>query len=119
MDWSLYRYRHLVENAFARLKQYRAIATQYDKLKRNLESSHTSANIEISHHTHIFVFEIVAMVKKKAFEIIEWLDNLNFFSGHYQNGIFPTAVDKTVFHSFVTAILMYLRPREDLKLLAM
>ena len=38
MDWGLYRYRHLVENAFARLKQYRAIATRYDKLKRNFES---------------------------------------------------------------------------------
>ena len=38
MDWVLYRYRHLVENAFARLKQYRAIATRYDKLKRNFES---------------------------------------------------------------------------------
>ena len=34
----LYRYRHLVENAFARLKPYRAIATRYDKLKRNYES---------------------------------------------------------------------------------
>jgi transposase len=38
MDWGLYRYRHLVENAFARLKQYRAVATRYDKLKRNYES---------------------------------------------------------------------------------
>ncbi|SFI83456.1 IS5 family transposase [Nitrosomonas sp. Nm34] len=38
MDWGLYQYRHWVENAFARLKQYRAIATQYDKLKRNYES---------------------------------------------------------------------------------
>ncbi len=38
MDWALYRYRHLVENAFARLKQYRALATRYDKLKRNYES---------------------------------------------------------------------------------
>ncbi len=27
MDWSLYRYRHLMENAFARLEQYRAVAT--------------------------------------------------------------------------------------------
>ena len=27
MDWGLYKYRHLVENAIARLKQYRAIAT--------------------------------------------------------------------------------------------
>jgi len=25
MDWSLYRYRHWLENAFARLKQYRAV----------------------------------------------------------------------------------------------
>lgn len=38
MDWSLYKYRHLVENLFARLKHFRAIATRYDKLKRNYES---------------------------------------------------------------------------------
>jgi transposase len=38
MDWSLYKYRHLVENVFARLKHFRAIATRYDKLKRNYES---------------------------------------------------------------------------------
>ena len=38
IDWGLYQYRHLVENAIARLKQYRAIATRYDKLKRNYES---------------------------------------------------------------------------------
>ena len=39
----LYRYRagiswrdlHLIENFFAKLKQYRAIATRYDKLARN------------------------------------------------------------------------------------
>jgi transposase len=37
MDWSLYRYRHLVENAFARLKHFRSIATRYDKLKRNYQ----------------------------------------------------------------------------------
>ena len=37
MDWSLYRYRHWVENAFAQLKQYRVIATRYDKLKQNFE----------------------------------------------------------------------------------
>ena len=37
LDRGLYRYRHLVENAFARLKPYRAIATRYDKLKRNYE----------------------------------------------------------------------------------
>ena len=35
IDWCLYKYRHLVENAFARLKHFRAIATRYDKLKQN------------------------------------------------------------------------------------
>src|SRR4051812_15258648 len=38
MDWGLYKYRHLVENVFARLKHFRAIATRYDKLKRNYAS---------------------------------------------------------------------------------
>jgi transposase len=38
VDWGLYKYRHLVENVFARLKHFRAIATRYDKLKRNYES---------------------------------------------------------------------------------
>lgn len=39
MDWYLYKIRHLVENTFARLKQFRGIATRYDKLKRNYESA--------------------------------------------------------------------------------
>lgn len=39
IDWCLYKYRHLVENVFASLKQYRGIATRYDKLKRNYEST--------------------------------------------------------------------------------
>lgn len=30
-DRHLYKARHLIENFFARLKQYRAIATRYDK----------------------------------------------------------------------------------------
>ena len=38
LDWHLYKYRHLVENAFCRLKQYRGLATRYDKLGRNYES---------------------------------------------------------------------------------
>jgi transposase len=38
MDWGLYKYRHLVENCFARIKHFRAIATRYDKLKRNYAS---------------------------------------------------------------------------------
>ncbi len=38
MDGSLYRHRHLVENAFARLQHFRGLATRYDKLKRNDQS---------------------------------------------------------------------------------
>ena len=38
IDWGLYKYRHLVENIFARLKHFRSIATRYDKLKRNYAS---------------------------------------------------------------------------------
>ena len=38
MDWFLYKYRHLVENAFARIKHYRSISTRYDKLERNYAS---------------------------------------------------------------------------------
>ncbi|MDP8100762.1 transposase, partial [Phocoenobacter atlanticus] len=38
MDWCLYKYRHLVENAFAYLKRYRAVATRYHKTQRNYES---------------------------------------------------------------------------------
>lgn len=38
MDWGLYKYRHLVENIFARIKHFRAVATRYDKLKRNYAS---------------------------------------------------------------------------------
>ena len=39
MDWYLYKIRHLVENAFARLKHFKGIATRYDNLKRNYENS--------------------------------------------------------------------------------
>ncbi len=39
MDWCLYKYRHLVENVFMKIKKYRAIATRYDKLARNYASN--------------------------------------------------------------------------------
>jgi len=35
LDRHLYAARHLIENFFAKLKQYRAIATRYDKTARN------------------------------------------------------------------------------------
>ena len=38
MDWYLYKARHLVENAFEKLKHFRAVATRYDRLKRHYES---------------------------------------------------------------------------------
>lgn len=34
-DKEIYKARHLIENFFCRLKQYRAIATRYDKTARN------------------------------------------------------------------------------------
>ena len=34
-DKELYKERHLIENFFAKLKQYRAIATRYDKTSQN------------------------------------------------------------------------------------
>ena len=34
-DKDMYKARHLIENFFAKLKQYRAIATRYDKTSQN------------------------------------------------------------------------------------
>ncbi len=39
MDWHIYKTRHLVENAFARLKYFRDVATRYDKLKQHYENN--------------------------------------------------------------------------------
>jgi transposase len=45
-DRDLYKARHLIENFFARLKQYRAIATRYDKTARNfLGAIHLAAAV--------------------------------------------------------------------------
>ena len=38
-DKELYKARHLMENFFCKLKQYRAIATRYDKTARNFLAS--------------------------------------------------------------------------------
>jgi len=44
-DRHLYKELHLVENFFVRLKQYRAIATRYDKTARNfLDAIHVAAS---------------------------------------------------------------------------
>lgn len=44
-DKSRYKDRHLVENAFCRLKDFRRIATRYDKLGRNFLSAVALATI--------------------------------------------------------------------------
>jgi len=45
-DHQLYQARHLIENFFARLKQYRTIATRYDKTARNfLGAIHLAATV--------------------------------------------------------------------------
>ncbi len=44
-DRDLYKARHLIENFFAKLKQFRAIATRYDKTARNfLAAVHLTAS---------------------------------------------------------------------------
>jgi len=45
-DREMYKARHLMENFFCKLKQYRAIATRYDKTTRNfLATMHLVAAI--------------------------------------------------------------------------
>ena len=45
-DKDLYKARHLIENFFAKLTQYRAIATRYDKRARNfLAGIHLAAAV--------------------------------------------------------------------------
>ena len=45
-DRDVYRWRHLVENAFAKLKEFRAIATRYDKTDVSFAASiHLAAAI--------------------------------------------------------------------------
>ena len=45
-DKALYKARHLIENFFAKLKQFRAIATRYDKTDRNfLAAIHLAASV--------------------------------------------------------------------------
>ena len=45
-DRDLYKARHLIENFIARLKQFRAIATRYDKTERNfLAALHLAASV--------------------------------------------------------------------------
>lgn len=39
LDKARYRSRHLIENAFCRLKDFRRLATRYDKLARNFLSA--------------------------------------------------------------------------------
>jgi len=45
-DQDMYKWRHLIENLFQKLKQYRAIATRYDKTARNfLGAIHLAAAV--------------------------------------------------------------------------
>jgi transposase len=45
-DKELYKARHLIENFYCKLKQYRAIATRYDKTARNfLAGIHLAAAV--------------------------------------------------------------------------
>jgi transposase len=45
-DRELYQARHLIENFFCKLKQFRAIATRYDKTVRNFLAAFTSPPLQ-------------------------------------------------------------------------
>ena len=45
LDTRRYRERHLIENAFCRLKDFRRVATRYDKLARNFLSAAAIATL--------------------------------------------------------------------------
>jgi len=46
-DWHLYKERHLVENFFCKLKNFRRAATRYDKTARNFLGFLLIASIRI------------------------------------------------------------------------
>lgn len=46
-DKDLYKARHLIENFFAKLKQYRALATRYDKTAQNFLGAIYAASIVV------------------------------------------------------------------------
>ena len=55
-DRDLYKARHLIENFFAKLKQFRAIATRYDKTARNfLGGIHLAATLVWLNRRHALV----------------------------------------------------------------
>jgi len=57
-DKHLYKARHLIENFFAKLKQYRAIATRYDKTARNfLAAIHLAASVIWPGASHIVLYQ--------------------------------------------------------------
>ena len=63
IDWCLYRYRHLVENAFLKVKKYRAVATRYEKLARNYEHGFRSGKTN-----HYMFFAIVNGITNDVFQ---------------------------------------------------
>ena len=59
-DKALYEARHLIEIFFQKLKQYRAIATRYDKLARNfLAGVHSSSG---EHPAHVMDISLISVL---------------------------------------------------------
>jgi hypothetical protein len=48
----------------------------------------------ISHHSHILMFQIVAMVEEQTFEFREAHQQSNCFSGQHQDRVFPALVSE-------------------------
>src|SRR5262249_15461912 len=63
-DRELYKQRHLIENFFCKLKQFRAIATRYDKTARNfLAAIHLAAATIWLKGRQALVGQVLAMLR--------------------------------------------------------
>ena len=60
-------------------------------------------NLKISHHAHVFVLKIMAMIQEQSGKVLEGLDNFDFLARHDKHGVFPATVDKAFLDSVIGA----------------
>lgn len=69
-DEDMYKTRHLIENFFARIKQFRAIATRYDKTARNFLAAVIKAGIaHLWFVTTLALSDGVSIIQPERFKI--------------------------------------------------
>ncbi len=63
-------------------------------------------NQKVTHHTHIFMFKIVAMIHKQAFKILEGFYDANLLAWHHQYGIFQAVFDEAITYSGIICLII-------------